>query len=57
MMNITDKNDYKHCSDKINNKKIKALEIDCTDEMNDYQKHYFVINIVAAVDSAALIIV
>ena len=57
MMNITDKNNCKHCSDKVNNKKIKILEINHTDKMNNYQKHYFVVNIVAVVDSAALMII
>ena len=57
MMNITDKSDCKHCSDKMNNKKTEIFEIGCTDKMNDYQKYYFVVNIVAAVDSAALMMI
>ena len=57
MMNMTGKNNCKHCSDRMNSKKIEISEIGCTDKMNNYQKHYFIVNIVAAVDSAALMMI
>lgn len=47
----------KHCSaDRIDYKKIKILEINCMNEISNYQKYYFIINTVAA-ESAAQIIV
>ena len=55
--NITGKDNCKHCSDKMNNKKIKILEIDHINKMNNYWKHYLIVNIVAAVNSAALMMI
>ena len=45
MIDKTDTNDCKHCSDRMNCKKIKTLETGHTDrKMNNYQKHYLVVN-------------
>ena len=57
MINMTNKNNCKHCSDKVNNRKTETFEIDCTDKINDYWKHYFIADIVAVVNSAALIMI